>query len=140
MRESIHSLLTKEHGDRNERIDHGHVARLDGNNEEQKKLRVAVQEPYGHQQSEDAAKAAEERVGVQKQRRGKSAGDQIEHQSRGRRAQHRSGIEAHHPVGVMKCLEESGKKPQRKQLEERAEDSDVHKAVGEWLPESPVHE
>src|SRR3984957_4912270 len=67
--ESVHPFLAKEHGDRNDRIDNGHVASLDADDEEHKKLRVAIKNPDGHKQSKDAAEAAVEWVGVQEQRR-----------------------------------------------------------------------
>ena len=117
------------------------VARLDADDEEQQELRVAIENPDGHQQPKDAAKAAVERVGVGEQRGRQRARDQIEHQRGRGRAQHRNRIEARDPVRVMKGLEKSGEKPQRQQLEERAERCPrMHKAVGNRLPESAVHE
>src|ERR1039458_4324981 len=45
LRKSVHSFLPKQHGHGNKRINHDHVARLDADNEEQKELRVAIEEP-----------------------------------------------------------------------------------------------
>ena len=134
LREGIHPFLAKEHGDGNERVNDHQVARLDSNDKEQKKLRVAIKEPNSRQQSEDSAKTSEERVDIDEQGGSKRVRDQIEHQ-RGRGcSQNGNRVEARNPVGIVKRLEEPGEKPQGEQLEKRANNSDVHKAVGEGLP------
>ena len=82
-------------------------------------LHVAVKQADGHQQAEDAAKAA-----VERSRRTSSEGASvfetaIESQRRRGRSQHRNRVEARHPVGIVKALEEASEKPQREQLEQR---------------------
>src|SRR5208337_2634318 len=116
-------------------VDNHQIARLDAYGEgKEHEPEVAVEEPDGRQQPEDAAKAAVKGKWAHKQRRGKRAGDYVEDERSRSRSQHRNRVEVRDPVGVVIALEKAGQKPQREQLEERADQPGMHEAVSDGLP------
>ena len=56
--ECVKPLLTEEHGQRQERVDGGEVAGLDGDEEEEAELEIAVKKADGDKQAEDSAETA----------------------------------------------------------------------------------
>src|SRR5580698_5287509 len=76
--EGVYALRSEEHGDGNEAIDRGQVARLDADGEEEQKLHVAVEHADGDKNAEDAAEAAVE--GRRGGRKPKRAADGVDGQ------------------------------------------------------------
>ncbi len=131
-------LLAEKHGDRDERVDGGHVTGLDADHKEEQELHIAVKHSQGDEHAEDAAHGAIERNLQQRGVHG--VADDIDGCRGQRGSEHRRRVEAAQPVRAVQAFEDAAHQPEGKQLPEGSPKRLMNQAISDGLPQPAAEE
>src|SRR3984957_1268793 len=133
LREGIHPLLAEEHGKTNQAVNDGKIAGLDADDKEHEELHVAIEIANRNEHAEDRAETT--RQGNLVHWMAERRATRIKQYRADCSSQDRSNVKAGNPSVAMKRFEKAGEEPERKQLEEDWDKSEMNKAVRKGLPD-----